>query len=117
MSDQPSSIPPTDSKTEDSQKPEFNDEGFQPVDQATSAGLTHSSFNATNDDGFKGFGNQGFQPIAAPGFLQTGFQPVGRNLTIDAEKYTEIGKAVRAAQEALDKLRNLVSDIAFIPQK
>lgn len=117
MSDQRSSIPPTDSKTEDSQKPEFNNKGFQPVEQATSAGLTHSGFDATSDDGFNGFGNKGFQPVAAPGYWQSGFQPVGRILTIDAGQYTEIGKAVRAAQEALDKLRILVSDIAFIPQK
>ena len=87
--------------------------------------------NESNTNTFHqgGFQQTGFQPTntpAAPSFSQGGFNPTNigfqpppdqQKVTITSEKLSEIESAVKSAQDALDKLNNLISDIAFTPQK
>jgi len=89
-------VPPTESKTENPQQPGYHQTGFQP----------------TNDESSKGFQQTGFQPT------NTGYQPLPaqQKTTISAEKFSEIEQAVKAAKAALDKVNDLISNIAFTPQ-
>ena len=75
----------------------FQQTGFQPTDAPTAPSFSQGGFNSTNI---------GFQP-----------PPDQQKVTITSEKLSEIESAVKSAQDALDKLNNLISDIAFTPQK
>lgn len=121
-------IPPTESKTEDSQQSSFQQTGFKPVEPPLSSDFSQGGFQPVGNDGPRDYQQTGFQPTNksdSQGFHQSGFQstnmgfqpPSGqRKTTISAEKLSEIENAVKAAQGALDKVSKLVSDIVFTPQ-
>ena len=121
-------VPPTESKTENPQQPGYHQTGFQPTNDESSKGFQQTGFQPTNDESSKGFQQTGFQPTndeSSKGFQQTGFQPTNtgyqplpaqQKTTISAEKFSEIEQAVKAAKAALDKVNDLISDIAFTPQ-
>ncbi|KAK0512309.1 hypothetical protein JMJ35_005437 [Cladonia borealis] len=121
-------VPPTESKTENSQQSGYQQTGFQPANDESSKGFQQTGFQPANDESSKGFQQTGFQPTdtsASPTFNSSGFQPVKtgyqplpaqQKTTISAEKFSEIEQAVKAAKAALDKVDDLISDIAFTPQ-
>ena len=128
MEGQQGFIPPTESKMESPQQSGFQQTGFQPTTDEGAKGFEQTGFKPTTDEDSKDFQQTGFQPtdtltptaFNSKGFqsTNTGYQPLPdqQKTTISAEKFSEIEQAVKAAKRALDKVNDLISEIAFTPQ-
>ena len=118
-------IPPTESKTEDPRQSGYQQTGFQPTDTSKTPSFNNEDFHVVNQEGSEDLQQAGLQPthpLASPTFNLSGFQPANtgyqplaaqQRTTINAEKFSEIEQAAKAA---LEKVSSLISDIAFTPQ-
>ena len=109
--------------TNDFESSGFQQTGFKPADDFKSTGFQETDVQPTSKFNSAGFQEVGSEPAGnfnSTGFQQTetGFQPPsGQQTTMSAGKFREIEDAVKAAQDAVNKVSSLLSEIAFTPQK
>ena len=83
----------------------FEDEGSPPTDPAKRPDMSQGGFNDPTKEESTNVRNKGYEP------------PPGQQTTLSFEEFREIEKAVRAAQDALDKASSLIARVAFHPQR